>query len=187
MTQLVTVARYVAITGDITSPPALVSARIEEAQELLEDELDRPLASAARTERMWPARDGRLWPKAVPITDPGTYTLDGDGLLGVFGPAWPDSTGAVDVPYTGGWVERTANPTATNRLPVEIERDLAFAALALKPPPAGITVAPKGAVSVRLGDAAVNYGPNGAPKAAEAVQWSRATLRWRYRGGGIQC
>ncbi|MBP8949638.1 MAG: hypothetical protein KBG73_12420, partial [Candidatus Promineofilum sp.] len=42
-----------------------------------------------------------------------------------------DLPATVSVTYTGGWVERTANPSATNRLPVSLEYDLAHAAYPL--------------------------------------------------------
>ena len=65
---LVTVARYRAITGDNATPAVTVSAKIELAQELLADALDRELEEAERTETLWPTRDGYLWPSCTPIT-----------------------------------------------------------------------------------------------------------------------
>lgn len=185
---LVTVDRYRAITGDVATATVAVSAAIEDAEDLLADALGRELASAERTERLWPTRDGYLWPSCVPITA-STYTIDGNGLYGTFGPAWPDHTGAVSVTYTGGWVERTANPGAVNALPAYIERDLAFAAQRLATPETNDY--PVGATSVRLGDAAVTFGPDGAPRpGVDGVKWSRMTLRWRHstmRGSGTPC
>ena len=97
---LVTVARYRAITGDTATTASTVTARIEDAVDLLEEVLDRPLESAERTEALTPTRDGKLWPRAVPVTDPGDYTVDGLALKGgMFG-----ST-TFTVTYTGGWVE----------------------------------------------------------------------------------
>lgn len=177
---IISLARYRVITGDSTTSDALATARIEEATELLEDALDRELAEASRTESLFPTRDGRLWPRCTPITSAGGWTIDGETLIGPFGPGWPNDTGRVSVTYTGGFVERTANPTATNRLPSYVERDIAFAALALAPPTTSSV--PAGAVSVRLGDAAVTFGPNGAPAPGVGqVRWSRRTLSWRYR------
>lgn len=178
---LVTVARYRAITGDTATADVAVTARMEDAEDLLIDALGRELASEERTERMWPDRGGWLWPKCTPITAATGYTIDGHGLIGVFGPAWPDETGAVDVVYTGGWVERSANPLAANRLPVYIEHDLAWATYALINPDTNVTGYPAGAVSVRLGDAAVTFGPDGPPRpGTAAVKWSRRTLRHRH-------
>jgi hypothetical protein len=176
---LVTIARYRAITGDTATDAVTASAAIELAEELLADVLDRELASVERTETLWPTRDGYVWPSCVPITVATGYTIDGDGLVGVLGPAWPDITGSVDVTYTGGWVERTANPTAPNRLPSYLERDLAFAARALVAPE--VAQYPAGATSVSLGDASVSFGPDGAPAPGSGVRWSRATLRHRSR------
>ena len=175
---LVTVLRYRAITGDTATPDIGVSAKVELAQELLADALGRELAEAERTETLWPTRDGYLWPTCTPIIDGGDYAIDGLGLRGTFGPGWPDTDGSIDVTYTGGWVERGANPTAPNRLPAYIEHDLAFAALALAGVDGNASQYPPGATSVRLGDAAVAFGPDGAPRGgSDAVQWSRRTMR----------
>lgn len=185
MSYLVTVATYQQVTGDYTTDPVTVSARIEEAQDLLADALDRPLAHGERTETLYPTRDGYLWPKATPITDAGSYTVEGLGLRAV----WPNGvdvltdslTGGVAVTYSGGWVERTANPSAANRLPRELERDIALAAFALGQQTPS-TAIPAGARSVSLGDASISFGADGAPAPGAArVQWSRRTLGYRYR------
>ncbi len=187
MSLLVTIERYQAITGNYDSDSPSISARIEEAQDMLEEALDRGLHAVERTERLVPTRDGWLWPRCVPITVATGYTIDGDGLRGPFGPAWPDETGRVTVTYTGGWVERTANPNATNRLPVYVERDIAFAAFALaayEPSDHGQIVPhnfPAGATSVRLGDAAVTFGPDGPARPEDQIRWSRRTLAWKHR------
>lgn len=191
---LVTVERYALITGDTVSSASQVSARIEDAVALLEEELGRPLASVERTEDMWPTRDGMLWPRATPVTvAPDDYTINGYGLTGAG--AWPSGvnwfTGPstpVSVTYTGGYVERTANPTATNRLPACIERDLAWAAYRLGHPATALSFVPAGASSVSLGDASISWGSGGAPGAAADLlvgAWSRQTLAYRYvRVGG---
>jgi hypothetical protein len=179
---LLTEARYRAITGDTTTLASAVAEAVAEATDLLIDALGREVASAVRTERLQPTRDGWVWPSVVPITVAEGYTIDGYGLIGPFGPAWPDETGRVSITYTGGWVERTANPSATNRLPAYIERDLAYAASALihAAPATASSTYPAGATSVRLGDAAVTFGPDGAPRAGtNVVTWSRRTLRHR--------
>jgi len=176
---LLTDARYRTITGDNSSTTEDVATAIADATDLLADALDRELEEAERTETLWPTRDGYVWPTCVPIMVATGYTIDGDGLTGVLGPGWPDATGSVDVTYTGGWVERTANPNAANRLPSYIERDLALATQSLLAP--SPQQYPVGATSVRLGDAAITFGPDGAPRDANAVRWSRATLRHRSR------
>lgn len=188
---LITIERYRAITGDETTNAATVSARIEEAVELLEERLDRKLESAERTERMFPTRDGSLWPHAIPVTDGGDYTVDGYRLMSFWpAPNWPSTQPGLDVVYTGGWVERSANPDAVNALPTHIERDLAWAAFAL-----GQTAQTRqlvgvasGASSVRLGDAAITFGSGGAKARTDVIPWSRRTLSYRYvRIGGDPC
>lgn len=176
---LLTAVRYGEITGDTTSvvfDSASVSARLEEAEELLEDYLDRPLALAERTETMRPDRNGWLWPRATPITDGGSYVVEGAALIGGFASSVGifDASVGVDVTYTGGWTADT--------LPRAIERDLAFAAhrlLHATPPSSEI---PEGAVSVRLGDAALTFGPGGARTTGDTDSWwSARTKGYRYR------
>lgn len=178
---LVTVARYRAITGDTDTTEGIVSARIELAIDRLEEVLDRPLESAERTETLTPTRDGKLWPSAVPVTDPGDYTVDGLALKWAVPGVDMFGSTTVDVTYTGGWVERTANPTAVNRLPACIEEDLAWAAWSLGHSD-DVVQAPAGATAVQLGDVSVSFGPNGAPGVNRSgIRWSRRTLAYRYR------
>jgi hypothetical protein len=185
---IVTVERYQAITGDTTTAASAVSARIEEAVDLLEEELDRPLEETERTEIMWPSRDGIwLWPRATPIMVAAGYKIEGNGLrsagLGWLGndPFLTDRT--VTVTYTGGWVERTANPAATNRLPVHIERDLAWVAYALGHPNVIAQQIPAGASSVRLGDVAISFaGAAGSRTVDEmSIRWSQRTRSYGWR------
>lgn len=175
---LLTVARYRAITGDTDTTDAAVTARVELAVERLAEVLDRPLVEGEYTETLTPSGDGRVWPRATPITDPGDYTLDGLSLgwvaSGVFG------SSSVAVTYTGGFVERSGNPTALNRLPVCIEEDLAWAVWAMSNPPLVGSVVPAGARSVQLGDVSVTFGENGASLNRSGVTWSRRTLSYRY-------
>jgi hypothetical protein len=187
---VVTVARYRALTGDTSTAASAVEDAIDEATDLLVDALGREVVHAERTERLEPTRDGWVWPTVVPITAAPGWTVDGYGLRGTFGPAWPDDNGRVEVTYSGGWVERTANPDAAHRLPAYIERDLAYAAHALvhAEPAATSSPYPDGAVSVSLGDASVTFGPDGPPSpSADLVTWSRRTLAWQnktVRGAG---
>ncbi len=187
MSLLVTVARYRVITGDTTTAASAASAAIEDATSLLSEALGRPeaLKSEARTETMHVDTAGVVRPLAVPVTVAAGYDFDTAALYG----ASPDSTpfrgieasdlpATVSVTYTGGWVERTANPSAANRLPSAMEIDIAHAAYRLTHPTIGSV--PAGASSVSLGDASVSYGPSGAPSGAD-VTWSRQTMRWRRR------
>jgi len=176
---MISAARYAEITGDEASAASAVTARVEEAQELLEEYLDRPLESLERTEAMRPDRHGRLWPRATPIEEADGYEVDGLALTGAspFGPAvgFLDPETTIDVTYTGGWTADT--------LPGCIERDLAYAAHRLLHPPSasGATSVPTGATSVHLGDAGVGYGPGGAPAAGSTDSWwSRRTRSYRY-------
>lgn len=190
---LVTVARYQAITGDAHTAAQTVTARIEQATDELEDILGRPLAHDERTESLRPTRDGRLWPKATPITDGGDYTVDGYSLR-----AWPafhdwgfvgSDDGLVEVTYSGGYVERSENPDAANRLPSCIERDIAWAAWRLGQA-ADTTAAsiPAHASSVRLGDAAVTMseGATIPTLGSQSGWWSKRTLSYRYARRGTE-
>jgi hypothetical protein len=153
---LVTIDRYRAITGDHTTPAVDVVDALADAVDRLEERLERKLESAERTERMHPTRDWSVWPHAIPITAaPAAYVVDGHRLRGSdaigfpFDPTnWPIN--GVDLTYTGGWVERTANPDATNRLPIFIEADLAWAAYQIARPAraAAALDIPEGATSL---------------------------------------
>lgn len=190
MSLLVTVERYRVLTGDTSTAASAASAAIEDATSLLAEDLGRPeaLKSEQRTETMHVDSSGIVRPLAVPVTVAAGYDFDTAALYG----AAPDSTpfrglesselpATVAITYTGGWVERTANPSAANRLPVSLEADIAHAAYALCHPATPGAV-PAGATSVSLGDASVSYGPSGAPSGATgAIAWSRQTMRWRRR------
>jgi hypothetical protein len=189
---LVTVDRYRAITGDQTTAASAVSALIEEATEELAEVLDRPLEHGTRTERLIATRDGRLWPRAIPITAATGWTIDGLALLGAQALDWPGGNDAwpfteaagVDVEYSGGWTEAT--------VPKCIERDIAAAAKILGTPNAGGIVVPAGANRVQVGDVSVAW-KDGAPSGgalstALSGVWSRRTLSYRYRvERGVGC
>lgn len=180
---LVTVDRYQLITGDTVSAATAVTGALLDAQALLEEELQRDLDQRERTERVYPQADGRVWPKVTPIISTvDDLRADGDSLYATspFGaPPFIDPTGFLDLTYTGGYLERTANPDAPNRLPEHVERDLAFAAYLLMHPtlPAPGTA---GATSVSQGDAAITFGADGPPAGTDGQVsscWSKATLR----------
>lgn len=188
---LVTVARYRAITGDDVTPSALVEGRLDEAAELLEEALGRPLAAVERTEKIVPTRDGRLWPRCTPIVAADGYDIDGHALLPSALTFYDPTlrTSQVTVTYTGGWVERTANPNADNRLPVCIERDLAWVAKALGATDASGLVAglPPGAKSVALGDLSITFATSSdtVDPSTMGIRWSARTLSYRHvRVGG---
>lgn len=176
---MITAIRYAEITGDGTSAASAVSARIEEAIELLEDYLGRPVTSAVRTEAMRPDRLGRLWPKATPITAADGHEIDGYALRGPgpFGLGWDlDPASTVEVTYTGGWTSDT--------VPAGIARELAFAAYRLLHPAApALSDIPANASSVRLGDAAVTFkGTAGDVTPGDtSTWWSKRTKSYRYQ------
>lgn len=185
---IVTVARYRTIAADTVTPDLVATDALEFAAELLEEDLGRPLDEAERTETMWLDRAGWVWPRANPIISVATpgWIPEGDLLRPAV--AWqptgdillghPEAT--VDITYTGGWVERTANPAAPNRLPASIEADLAWAAHALTHRNSLASSVPAGATSVRLGDVSVSFGPGGAAAELDmTIRWSRRTMRWR--------
>lgn len=181
---LVTVERYRAITGDTTTAASAVSALVEAATEELEEILDRPLEHAEHTERLIATRDGKLWPRATPITAATGFTIDGLALLGArtfdwpSGGFWPFTEAAgVDVTYSGGWT--------SDNVPRCIERDLAEAAKILGTAiPAGIAV-PAGVKSVSVGDQSLTFADNAPTGGARSIAlqgvWSRRTLSYRYR------
>jgi hypothetical protein len=174
---MISVARYREITTDDASVGSAVEAWIAEAVTELEEYLDRPLDEDERTESMRPDRHGRLWPRATPIASAEGYTVDGFAivagtpLLPVGSFLGPETT--VEVTYTGGWTEAT--------LPLAIQRDLALAAYRIGHPSALTSDVPEGATSVRLGDAAVTYGPGGpGARADSSTWWSKRTRSYRY-------
>lgn len=193
---LVTAATYRDLTGDRNDSDANVVLRLTDAQERLEEDLDRVghLEQSTHTEVLIPYRDGSLSPRATPITGAVGWSIDGDRLilrwnsLGVDVLAWYPNLGPT-VTYTGGYVERTANPTAPNRVPLCIVTDLCWCAWRLARPvdPVERTAYPAGATSVQLGDAAVTFGPGGAAELSadtlRGFRWSAKTMRYRWREG----
>lgn len=181
---LVTVTRYRSITGDNDSAASAVSARIEEAVDLLEDLLDRPLEQDEQTEALHPSRDGWLWPRAVPIAvAPDGYEADGYGLRGAH--PWPlvpfgIEGDTISVTYTGGFLEPEANP-GPYALPRYIERDLAWAAYRLIHAPTPAVAVTSEVSSASVGDVSVTY-RDGARPSMDVLEgtWSPRTLAWRY-------
>lgn len=185
---MISVERYRQITGDLDSNDPEVERCVTDAVELLQEYLGRELAEAERTEAMRPDRQGRLWPKVTPILIATGYTIDGLALVGSspFSPAvdFIDPTSSIEVTYTGGWVDQSVDgydTAATNQPPGCIVRDLALAAHRLAHPAVVSSDFPEGATSVRLGDAAVTFGPSGAGAVTSTDSWwSRRTRGYRY-------
>lgn len=184
-TDLVTVARYRVITLDTTSADAAVTAALESALGTVEDELDRHLVSAERTETYRIYRDRRVYPKAYPVTDAGTATIDPggrslrdmspDSTPGVFD-AWSDSNPpTVEITYTGGYTAST--------LPETLAQEIAWRANDLLN--AGQVSASSvlaNASSMTVGDASVSFSSSngGGGVAAASGRPTRAQVR-RYR------
>lgn len=172
---LLTVERYEIITGDTGGAASAVSARIEDAEELLADFLDRPLAEAEQTETLLPDSQGRLWPRATPISDSGDYQVEGLALLSTpfgFSTFLGGETG-VTVTYTGGWT--------TDTLPAYVERDLAWATYRLLHPSTSLASLPPGVTSARLGDAALTWDGPAPSLGSTDGWWSVRTRGHRYR------
>lgn len=149
----VTVAAYRVHTGDMTTPGTYVTGALVEAEELLEDELRRDLASEERTESMRVQADGRVYPRAYPITVAEGYVIDGNSLVG----AYPDNFPfigvfeRVDVPlatitYTGGFTPATLPRTLAHAI-YDLAKVLAQDAAPI----------PVGATSASVGDVAVGF------------------------------
>jgi hypothetical protein len=177
---VVTLRRYRDITGDRITDDAAVTARLEEAQDLIEDELGRLLESAERTETLtltFEHGSWRAYPQAFPITAVGageTFTIEDDVTLAnvtiddtaFWGTAVPvEGT----VTYTGGYT--------TSTVPKALERGIAQLAHALCPALVGAG-APSGASSVHVGDVSVTFArPSGAGEIDALVPGLTARLR----------
>lgn len=176
MQTLVTVEEYRTITADTTTAASAVSARLEEALDLVEECLDRRLESGTYTETLevW-YEDGirYVYPLVTPVTSvpaSAAYEVDfGDRRLrGVIanapsGVTWPvltpnvHSSSAISpysrsrpdyatVEYTGGFTHDT--------LPVTLRQYIAFVARGLVKRNVGMVI---GAQEVSVGDVRVKY------------------------------
>jgi len=181
---LVLFTTYRAVTGDTATAEVDVEQALADATALLEEKLERKLAEQEITERLLADGEGRLYPTVTPIVSAPGYTVYGDVIVG--GPFWasPGFTlydPRVSVTYTGGYVERSANPTAANILPKHVEIDLCWAAYTLlhSTELAALQGSPVGVASKAVGDASVSYRSNAPENPGDALDatWSRATLR----------
>ena len=156
----VTVAGYQARTGDTDTAASAVSAVLLEAESLLEEELRRELALEERSEVMRIDRDGRMYPRAWPITTCATNVIQGRALLG----GTPDTTQFValigssvppvaTVTYTGGFDADTFPVTLRNVM-YDMTRSLALLG-------AQQSVMLVGASSVSVGDVSIGLGGSG--------------------------
>jgi hypothetical protein len=166
---LVTVARYRTITGDITTTDAAVTGALVDSQGLIEEWLRRELDSTERTETLR-LIDGRVYPKAYPITNAGELTIERTrAILGsaeISPPIWnlpSNSDSYATVTYIGGFTAAT--------LPKTLEREIARTAHNILHP----SLIPAGALSVSQGDASVTFGK--AQSNGELDAASRRALR----------
>ena len=164
---VVTVARYRLLTGDTTTDATTVSARIDDATEMVEEELDRPLELKERTETLRLDGDTHGWatwrayPRSTPIVsipaDVG-YRIEDDVTLANASPDtgyWWSWTTCQEAPrstltWTGGFTSDT--------LPKKLESAICDLAAALTRASSGAAFVPVGASSVRVGDVTISYG-----------------------------
>lgn len=189
---LCSVLSYQQITGDSVTATADVDRELRNAQQLLEEELSRPLLQAERTETCPLLPDpetGMLaaFPIVTPIIDAGGLTVRFDAVFGATPVSTPltaaDYNGiypvVAQVTYTGGFDPDQTDPSARDYVPTPMRRDLAFVAYHLLRP-ALVTAAPTGATSVRVGDVGATFTKPQNP-AEVGISWSRNTLQYRRR------
>lgn len=180
---VVTLHRYRDITGDRVTDDATVTARIEEAQGLIEDELGRLLDSAERTETLpltFEYGSWRAYPAVTPVTAVGageTFTIEDTVTLAnvtIDDTAFWGSAVPVEgtITYTGGYT------TAT--VPKQLERAIAQLAHALAPQ-AAMAGVPTGATSLHVGDVSIGLSrPTGVGEIDALVPGLSARIR-KYR------
>lgn len=183
---LVSVEQYRRITHDTSSAEDDVTEQLDAAEELVAEYLRRPgrfvhgtYTDRLRLYRAENAYDGAwvVYPVATPVTAAtGLTVLNPRTIAGVSPDGGPFLEGLVGsgtqpyatVTYSGGWTAET--------LPEAVRREIAKAArLGLDSITSTI---PAGATSLRLGDAAVGFGPGGAG-AVELTSIAKSSLR-RY-------
>lgn len=154
-----TYSGYVVRTGDDTTSSSAVSGALVDAERLLGEELRRELALDERTESMIIRECGIMYPKAWPLIECDTNTIDGRALLGgtpdvdqfvaligVTSPVTPRAT----ITYTGGFDDET--------LPITLRDALYDLAHAVTHPS---TPALVGAGSMSVGDVSVSVNDPG--------------------------
>lgn len=155
-----TIAKYRVHTGDDTTPGTFVSGALVEAEELLEGELRRKLASESRTEAVRIAADGSVYPPAYPITAATGLTIDGRRLVGATPDldtfvalidSWADTVRRATVTWTGGFTAADGDaplPRVLEHALYDIARGLVESA----PVPALV-----GASAASVGDVSVSW------------------------------
>jgi len=174
----VTVAGYRVHTGDTTSEASAVSAALVEAEQLLEEELRRTLASEERTQRLRIRADGKVYPPAYPVTAAGSYLIDGRAIVGASPDDFPTITIFARTPtpyatitYTGGFTADTFPVTLRHAL-----YDLANGIISAHLVPVMLV----GATSASVGDVSASYG-TGSPGGIDVLRRGLSERVARYR------
>lgn len=180
MTVLCTVQDYWTITGDLSTLAAEITAAIEDATDLVEDELGRRLRSQTVTEtlELWPDAQftlGACYPTVTPVTAVTTggtvHPMTSSAIRVTAFPDlvaadWPATTRLLEVTYTGGYTSTTC--------PARIKRAVAKIAAAMVASGAGATGGiPSAATAgaVRVGDVAFNIADPGAGSGVGGVDY----------------
>ncbi len=178
---LLTEAYYQAITADTATTGAIFASAASAAQDRLEEDLGRPGyledLGVDIVETCVLFDDGTVYPTATPITactgltvvDDTVYgaTPDPQTFTGIFPQATPPT---VDVTYRGGYTTATCPRTILDAL--------AWATYTIAHSSDLADSAPEGATSVRVGDVAVTFGPDGRPNPA-TLDWPPGVRRYR--------
>lgn len=160
---------YVRTTKDRASTPQDVVAALNDALQLIQDELQRTLAFGTHTETLYVYRDGKVYPTNTPlhaVTDPpvAAGAIQGAGVyLGTFIVTPPiintgDWAAAVPpqstVTYTGGYQPYGTTDGVTKQLPTTLMRAACRVAW-LTLHPVALPGVPAGAKSASVGDVAL--------------------------------
>lgn len=168
---LIHVADYRWITQDQTTPSANVERALDEALDLVEDELQRRLAFGTHTETLYVYRDGKVYPTNTPVatvTAPAVAAtaIQGAGVyLGSFTPS-PELVNVGDwtaaappqssVTYTGGYQPYGTTDGVTPQLPMTLARVICRVAYLIVHPSTVLSGLPVGAKSASVGDVSVS-------------------------------
>lgn len=149
---ILTVQRYLELTGDLDNAPDAIERALVDAQAKIEKKLRRELESDERTETLYVKTNGRVYPSVTPVTDAGDYEIiDGGVVVGDFFQApinfISGQPSSIELTYTGGYEADT--------LPIDLEEAIADTAYDLLH--ASSSEYPAGATSIRLGDAAITF------------------------------
>ncbi len=181
---LVGVETYRLLTGDNTTAASAVQSALQDAQDLVEESLDRVgfLESAEHTETVFVIR-GKSWPTATPVTD-AAYVIGDNGRSLLDVDSYPDNlvvdtyetfdnVARASITYTGGYTAET--------VPMRIKLAISQTAHRQLHPAAPVDSSYVGAKSIRVGDVSVTYGDGGAGTLVTALTSSVATSIRGYR------